>query len=81
MKYLIVGLGNIGPEYQDTRHNIGFNVLDAFAKASNAVFEDMRYGAGATVKLKGRTLILLKPNWKICWLLSTTWPYLSGRCV
>ena len=62
MKYLIVGLGNIGPEYQNTRHNIGFKVLDAFAKASNAVFEDMRYGAVATVKLKGRTLILLKPN-------------------
>ena len=42
MKYLIVGLGNIGPEYQDTRHNIGFNVLDAIAKASKPVFEAMQ---------------------------------------
>lgn len=72
MKYLIVGLGNIGPEYQDTRHNIGFNVLDAFAKASNIVFEDRRYGAVSEVKLKGRPLILLKPN---------TYMNLSGKAV
>lgn len=72
MKYLIVGLGNIGSEYQDTRHNAGFNVLDAFAKASNAVFEEKRYGAVAEVKLKGRTLVLLKPN---------TYMNLSGKSV
>ena len=62
MKYLIVGLGNIGTEYQDTRHNIGFTILDAFAKASNVFFADNRYGATATVKLKGKTLVLLKPS-------------------
>ena len=45
MKYLIVGLGNIGEEYRETRHNIGFMVLDALAKASNIVFSDGRYGA------------------------------------
>lgn len=72
MKYLIVGLGNIGPEYQDTRHNIGFSVLDAFARASNAVFENMRYGAVCEMKLKGRTVILLKPN---------TYMNLSGKSV
>ncbi len=72
MKYLIAGLGNIGSEYQDTRHNIGFTVLDAFAKASNAVFEDMRYGAVAETKWKGRTLVLLKPN---------TYMNLSGKSV
>ena len=72
MKYLIVGLGNIGSEYQDTRHNIGFNVLDAFAKASNAVFEEKRYGAVCEVKVKGRTLVLLKPN---------TYMNLSGKAV
>ncbi len=72
MKYLIVGLGNIGPEYQNTRHNIGFEVLDAFARASNAVFEVGRYGAVATVKVKGRALLLLKPS---------TYMNLSGKAV
>jgi len=62
MKYLIVGLGNIGPEYENTRHNIGFTILDAFAKASNVFFTDKRYGAIYEIKLKGHTLILLKPS-------------------
>ena len=62
MKYLIVGLGNIGSEYQNTRHNIGFTILDAFAKASNVFFTENRYGATCEVKIKGRTLILLKPS-------------------
>ena len=62
MKYLIVGLGNIGNEYHDTRHNIGFTILDAFAKASNVFFSENRYGATCEVKLKGRTLVLLKPS-------------------
>lgn len=72
MKYLIVGLGNIGSEYENTRHNIGFNVLDAFAKASNTIFTDRRYGAVAEVKVKGRTLVLLKPS---------TYMNLSGNAV
>lgn len=62
MKYLIVGLGNIGSEYQNTRHNIGFTVLDALAKASNVFFSENRYGATCEIKIKGRTLILLKPS-------------------
>lgn len=62
MKYLIVGLGNVGREYEATRHNIGFRVLDALAKASNLVFVDGRYGAICQTKIKGRTLVLLKPS-------------------
>ncbi len=62
MKYLIVGLGNIGDEYRDTRHNIGFRVLDALAKASNIFFSDKRYGAVASLSIKGRQLVLLKPS-------------------
>ena len=53
MKYLIVGLGNIGAEYHETRHNIGFMVLDALAKASNIVFKDGRYGATANTLAQG----------------------------
>ena len=62
LKYLIVGLGNIGSEYQNTRHNIGFKILDALASASNISFMDKRYGMVAEMKHKGRTLILLKPS-------------------
>jgi peptidyl-tRNA hydrolase, PTH1 family len=62
MKYLIVGLGNVGEEYWDTRHNIGFIVLDAMAAASNAVFSDKRYGSVCETRYKGRDLILLKPS-------------------
>ncbi len=62
MKYLIVGLGNIGDEYTDTRHNIGFTILDAFARVSGAEFSDRRYGSVCEVKYKGRTFVLLKPS-------------------
>ena len=62
MKYLIVGLGNIGEGYKDTRHNIGFTVLDAMAMASNSSFTDKRYAAVCQMKYKGRLLILLKPS-------------------
>ena len=72
MKYLIVGLGNIGDEYENTRHNIGFWILDALARASNISFSEKRYGAIAEMKHAGRTLILLKPN---------TFMNLSGRSV
>lgn len=62
MKYLIVGLGNIGEEYEKTRHNIGFMVVDALAKNEGATFSTARYGSIAQVKYKGRILILLKPS-------------------
>lgn len=71
-KYLICGLGNPGDEYQGTRHNTGFMVLDAFAKASNIVFGDKRYGFVAETTLKGRKVFLLKP---------TTYMNLSGNAV
>lgn len=72
MKYLIVGLGNIGAEYAETRHNIGFKVLDALAESSNTSFKSSRYGDVAEVKHKGRTLIMLKP---------ATYMNLSGKAV
>ncbi|VAW21841.1 Peptidyl-tRNA hydrolase [hydrothermal vent metagenome] len=72
MKYLIAGLGNIGKEYENTRHNIGFKILDALADASNIIFKDKRYGFVAEYKFKARNFILLKP---------TTYMNLSGRAV
>ena len=71
-KYLIVGLGNVGDDYELTRHNTGFMVLDAFAKASNIVFSDRRYGFVAETSLKGRKVLLLKPS---------TFMNLSGNAV
>lgn len=62
MKYLIVGLGNPGQEYSNTRHNIGFQILDAFASASSIFFTPDRLGDRAIVKHKGRQFILIKPN-------------------
>jgi peptidyl-tRNA hydrolase, PTH1 family len=72
MKYLIVGLGNPGPDYIETRHNIGFKTLDALASASNVVFTPARYGDKAELKHKGRTYILIKPS---------TFMNLSGKAV
>lgn len=72
MKYLIVGLGNIGPEYRNTRHNIGFKVLDAFAEVSNISFSTQRYGDIAQVRVKNKVLVLLKPS---------TYMNLSGEAV
>jgi peptidyl-tRNA hydrolase, PTH1 family len=72
MKYLIVGLGNIGNEYENTRHNIGFKILDSLANESGIFFSDNRYSTTATLKHKGRTFILVKP---------TTFMNLSGKAV
>lgn len=71
-KFLIVGLGNPGAEYHETRHNAGWMVLDAFAQEANATFEDKRYGFVAETSVKGRKLYLLKP---------TTFMNLSGNAV
>lgn len=71
-KFLIVGLGNIGEQYSDTRHNIGFKVLDHFAKTEAISFTTNKLGDISTYKLKGRTFILLKPN---------TFMNLSGKAI
>ena len=72
MKYLIAGLGNVGDEYHNTRHNIGFRILDALADASNISFMDKRYGFVTDYSHKGKRFILLKPS---------TYVNLSGRAV
>ena len=72
MKYLVVGLGNIGNDYANTRHNIGFMMLDRLAAEENLVFEDKRYGFVTEYKYKGRIFKLLKPS---------TYMNLSGRAV
>jgi PTH1 family peptidyl-tRNA hydrolase len=62
LKYLIAGLGNIGEEYKNTRHNVGFMVLDAAAAASNISFKDSRYGFISVIKHKNASVVLLKPT-------------------
>ena len=71
-KYLITGLGNIGDEYANTRHNIGFMMLDRLAEEEKFVFADKRYGFVAEYKYRGRIFVLLKPS---------TYMNLSGRAV
>ncbi len=71
-KFLVAGLGNIGPKYHNTRHNIGFKILDALAKAEDLTFETKKLGDLTTYKFKGRSIILLKPN---------TYMNLSGKAV
>ena len=72
MKYLIVGLGNIGPEYADTRHNIGFMILDKLAKEENCQFFNMRLAYYTDFKYKGKVIHLIKP---------TTYMNLSGNAL
>lgn len=71
-KYLIVGLGNIGVEYVNTRHNIGFKVLDTFAKKEQLSFSNLKFGAVTECKIKGKSVFFLKPN---------TYMNLSGAAV
>ena len=72
MKFLIVGLGNPGDKYQNTRHNIGFKALDYVSKHANAFFSSVRYGELSSFKYKGKSIFLLKPN---------TYMNLSGNAV
>ena len=72
MKFLIVGLGNPGVKYQNTRHNIGFKALDYVSKHANAFFSSVRYGELSSFKYKGKSIFLLKPN---------TYMNLSGNAV
>ncbi len=72
MKYLIAGLGNIGPEYADTRHNIGFIVADALAQEGKGMFKPGRLADTATLKYKARILVVIKPS---------TFMNLSGKAV
>lgn len=71
-KFLIVGLGNIGPEYENTRHNIGFKILDFLAEQEGFTFENAKLGAVATFKHKGKSVVCLKPS---------TYMNLSGKAV
>lgn len=71
-KFLVVGLGNIGSEYSETRHNIGFKILDAFAKTEELAFEALKLGAVTSYKIKGRTILFLKPS---------TYMNLSGKAI
>ncbi|WP_205860426.1 MULTISPECIES: aminoacyl-tRNA hydrolase [unclassified Polaribacter] len=71
-KFLIIGLGNIGEQYTNTRHNIGFKIVDEVAEEHNATFETEKLGDVATFRFKGRTFVLLKPS---------TFMNLSGKAV
>nr|WP_222983053.1 aminoacyl-tRNA hydrolase [[Muricauda] meishanensis] len=71
-KYLIVGLGNIGPEYEETRHNVGFKILDFLAQQEDLKFESAKLGSVGTFKHKGRSILCLKPS---------TYMNLSGKAV
>ncbi len=72
MKYLVVGLGNIGAEYAHTRHNIGFDVVDFLVRENEVEMQEERYGEIGEMKYRGKTLLLLKPN---------TYMNLSGKAV
>lgn len=72
MKFILFGLGNIGIEYENTRHNIGFTILNALAYENNAIWEKDKFCSKTTVKFKGKTLLLIKPD---------TYMNLSGKAV